>query len=119
MEVTENDACLISLETSEVQSKKNEIKNKEYLLSVIQQQTELCTLSVRHSTKTIVVSWCLGNDLLTSSTSWIGLFKLNSPNDKYIVYIATGMLDYSDSELIRRDEKRTSLFFQPGSSWPL
>eukprot|EP01126_Amoeba_proteus_P010901 TRINITY_DN14303_c0_g3_i8.p1 TRINITY_DN14303_c0_g3~~TRINITY_DN14303_c0_g3_i8.p1 ORF type:complete len:368 (+),score=84.80 TRINITY_DN14303_c0_g3_i8:55-1158(+) len=72
-----------------IEQKRDEIKNKENLVSIIQRQSELCTLSVRYSTRTMVVSWSLGRDLIALPTSWIGLFRVGKPDNQYKAYYST------------------------------
>lgn len=50
----------------------------------------LCTLGVRYSEKTVIVSWSLGKDLQGLPADWVGFFKLGEPNTKYRQYIKTG-----------------------------
>jgi hypothetical protein len=65
------------------------IAHKEFIFSKILQQAALCTLSVRYSIKTIVVSWSLGEDMNAMVGDWIGFYKVGQPLQNYKRYIKT------------------------------
>eukprot|EP01128_Nolandella_sp_AFSM9_P003778 TRINITY_DN1657_c0_g1_i1.p1 TRINITY_DN1657_c0_g1~~TRINITY_DN1657_c0_g1_i1.p1 ORF type:complete len:652 (-),score=224.02 TRINITY_DN1657_c0_g1_i1:40-1842(-) len=75
-------------EQKQMEKKREFLKQKELLVSRIVVGKALCTLGVRYSEKTVIVSWSLGKDLQGLPADWIGFFKLG--NKDYRQYIKTG-----------------------------
>jgi len=74
----------------EIKAKEHKIENCEQMIQKIQKEQDICTLSARYSTNTIVVSWKLGENQAASESDWVGFFQKDSKNKQYLEYIKTG-----------------------------
>eukprot|EP01120_Amphizonella_sp_Union-15-10_P010366 TRINITY_DN4134_c0_g1_i1.p1 TRINITY_DN4134_c0_g1~~TRINITY_DN4134_c0_g1_i1.p1 ORF type:complete len:611 (-),score=154.72 TRINITY_DN4134_c0_g1_i1:40-1716(-) len=80
----------IQIQEQEMRNKEKKISMYEQLISKLAQEQAICTLSVRYSAKTIVVSWALSQDQVATPSDWVGFFSVDGLNTQYIEYIKTG-----------------------------
>jgi len=76
------------LHKEKLEEQNKEVRQKETMIVNLKKQEDICTLSARYSTKTVVVSWKLLK-LKSTKGDWIGFFEKDQPNTKYIRYIKT------------------------------
>lgn len=80
----------INRQEQDIRDKEDKISHCHQVISKMQQEQAICTLSARYSSKTIVVSWALQENQPATSSDWVGFFAIDSKNTQYIEYIKTG-----------------------------